>query len=584
MSGAIPEDVLARIEAAAADVVELYQLVTRLELTAEEREDIIGVIAAAFDYHESETAGSGGEYFGPMYELGGRRYPALLNEVPREVAEVWAAAADQLVAPIARARLNDLCFVGGWGNRGARARAAFDARLEAADALAERASGGDRPVVEFARLRHFGRALSLSRHVSDAGRAEQAVDGIVAAIDKSFAQPEAEPGITLGYVEILLENASEDHDVGPYLVRARERYKGDFHNTDETIKLQLRQRGLDDQARTSLHRERIANRLDQGESEEEGLVRLVHLEAAVQLAVRYHQDDLRDEATSRLQQIRVEDINLQEQSVEIKIPTEEIEAHIATFTDQPTWELALLRLISFEPPSGNTAENGEQVANQAKLAPISAIIPRVQIGGDGLPRFTASTDEERADYALVAHEMFRTSFVGAFLPEILDQIWTKWGPFTLEQLSTFFGEGSHVRREVARALARDVQRYFDGDHEGAAHTAAAHVETLVRDIVLAIPLPIYQVQRQRDPGQYPGLGTLLPALRKDGLDESWGRFLEGYLAKPIGSNVRNELLHGFELDPARSTASLVLLSALYLARGIVLRPRSSTSPADPPAG
>lgn len=226
VSGAIPDDVLARIEAAAADVVELYQLVTRLELTAEEREEIIGVIAAAFDYHENETAGSGGEYFGPMYELGGRHYPALPNEVPPEVAEVWAAAADQLVAPIARARLNDLCFVGGWGNRGARARAAFDARLEAADALAERASGGDRPVVEFARLRHLGRALSLSRHVSDAGRAEQAVDAIVAAIDKSFAQTEAEPG-------------------------------------------------------TSLHRERIANRLDQSESEEEGLVRLVHLEAAV---------------------------------------------------------------------------------------------------------------------------------------------------------------------------------------------------------------------------------------------------------------------------------------------------------------
>ena len=180
--------------------------------------------------------------------------------------------------------------------------------------------------------------------------------------------------------------------------------------------------------------------------------------------------------------------------------------------------------------------------------------------------------------------MFRASFVGAFLPTILDRIWEKWGPLSLDQLSEFFGEGSHVRPEVAGALARDFKRYFDGDHEGAAHTASAHVETLVRDIVLAIPLPIYRVQRQRDPGQYPGLGTLLSALRADGLDESWGRFLEGYLAKPIGSNVRNELLHGFEVDPGRSTATLVLLSALYLARGVVLRQMPPTTPpADQPA-
>lgn len=578
----LPVDVPARIEAAATDAIELYQLVGNLQLDAAERDGVLGRVAAAFDYHERFPGQAGDDYFGPMYELDGRRYPPPLADVPPDVSELWIAAADQIQAPIARARLNDLCFVAGWGNRGARARAAFDARLEAANALAPQATAGDRPLAEFARLGHLGRALTLARLVSDADRAQRAVEAILAAIDHSFDQPSPEPGITLGYIELLVDDAGGDHDVGALLARARKLYSGDFHNTAETINLQLRQRNLEDAARTALHRELVTNRLDQAEAEQQGLVKLVHLEAAIQLAIRYHQDDLRAEATSRLQQIGVEDLDLKETSVEFKVPTEKVEAHIAQFTDQPTWQLALLRLIASAPPSGITAENREHVANQAKIAVISSIFPRVQIGGDGLPRFTASTDEERAEYALVSHEMLHVQFTGTFLPEILDRIWQKWGPLTSDDLAEFFSESSHVEPRLARALARDFLRYFNGDHEGAAHTTSAHIETLVRDIVLAIPLPIYRVQRQQNPGQYPGLGTLLPALRAHGLDESWARFLEGFLAKPIGANTRNELLHGFELEPSESEAALVLIAALYLARGVILTPGSSSQPPDPP--
>lgn len=67
------------------------------------------------------------------------------------------------------------------------------------------------------------------------------------------------------------------------------------------------------------------------------------------------------------------------------------------------------------------------------------------------------------------------------------------------------------------------------------------------------------------PGQYPGLGALLPELLRAGMDESWYRYLNGYLASPRGANVRNELLHGFVDEPSQTTAALTMVGALYLA-------------------
>jgi hypothetical protein len=129
-----------------------------------------------------------------------------------------------------------------------------------------------------------------------------------------------------------------------------------------------------------------------------------------------------------------------------------------------------------------------------------------------------------------------------------------------------------VKESTARGLARDFGRYFAGDFEGCAFCITPRLESLVRALVLAIPLPVYRTQRAATPGQYPGLGRLIPELQQAGLDESWSRFLQGFLAKPMGTNYRNELSHGFEDDPSAPAATLLLISALYLTRGVALTP------------
>lgn len=121
---------------------------------------------------------------------------------------------------------------------------------------------------------------------------------------------------------------------------------------------------------------------------------------------------------------------------------------------------------------------------------------------------------------------------------------------------------------MAASLARAFNHFFNNDFEAAAYVATPHIETLVRDLVLQVNEPAYRLQRGQTPGQYAGLGALLPMLTEYGMDESWARYLQTLLSGVTGINYRNDLLHGFIDDVYSGNAALVLLAALYMSRGI----------------
>jgi hypothetical protein len=180
--------------------------------------------------------------------------------------------------------------------------------------------------------------------------------------------------------------------------------------------------------------------------------------------------------------------------------------------------------------------------------------------------------------------MRKAQLHGAFLPELFDRIWKKWGPLTADELAAFFADSTHVEGGLAQALGRDLHRLFVADYEGALYTGAAHIETLARNLVLALVRPAYRTQRTNAPGQHIGLGALLSALGVSGLDESWTRFLHGLLSGPMGLNYRNELLHGFELESSGTNAALLYVGIIYLARGIsISAPRADRDAEGPPA-
>lgn len=208
-------------------------------------------------------------------------------------------------------------------------------------------------------------------------------------------------------------------------------------------------------------------------------------------------------------------------------------------------------------------------------------------GGDGLPRFTPQTDIERADYFLTQQETFHLQLRSNLVAEALLRIPAAHGLPSLEELAAHFARNPLVGD--ALALARAFLRWWSGDHEGAALAAAARTETLARELLLAQNYPLYRLQREQKPGQYPGLGYLLSTLADEGLlDDSWHRYLRTALAGPAGWNLRNELDDGFLDDLGAIPAAVMLQCVAHLAVIPLLlnaraeAQRSTAAPSDRP--
>jgi hypothetical protein len=166
-------------------------------------------------------------------------------------------------SPIARARLNDLCFAGRWGNVGDRGRAAVDAYLEMSTVDVYAVEEHRRPSVAIGRVDWLGRALHLASKMGDAGRRDLAIAAIVKAATESLAQESAEPGVSLGLIAALVDAEGAESD--ELLDEARRRYAGDQWNVDETLKLQLRRVGADEERRQVLQRDRVVGLMNHAE-------------------------------------------------------------------------------------------------------------------------------------------------------------------------------------------------------------------------------------------------------------------------------------------------------------------------------
>lgn len=563
-------ELIDRVDAAAAECAFVHEVHTRLALTEDEKSGSLGRLGIAFEYAAAHEKTAVGSHFIPMLVTTDWCYPPPLDQVDAEYASLWLAAADRAQSALARARLNDICWEGGFGpDRGERGRHAADAYLAHADALNPYEDQPVDSLVPMARLEALKRAARIAGQLSDGARLGRISIAATEAVRESLASFNHEPGVALGLIETLIEAHYDDAATDGLLTAAGERYANDRFILADVLQLELTRASTPGQEGV-VQRELILNALAHAD-ETEGLVRMHHLEHAVTMARDFGQQDLVKEVTARLQALGDEDLGLVTQSVTTEIPREAVEQYLSRFTDAADWREAFLRHIH-SPPSGDVAENREHELELARSAPLTRLLPRVLVRGDGLPRFTASSEEERREAALVNSEMLRASISALLLAQALERIWEKWGPIAEDDLAVFLGEHEHVKESTARGLARDFGRYFTGDFEGCAFCITPRLESLVRALVLAIPLPVYRTQRAATPGQYPGIGRLIPELQQAGLDESWSRFLQGFLAKPMGSNYRNELLHGFDDDPSAAAATLLVVSALYLTRGVQLTP------------
>lgn len=556
---------IARVDHAAEGAGSAVEVWDRLSLQPGEEGSSSALVGMAFLYDErSNRHTDSGAFFGPLSSVDGNEHPPPLASLAQATLDLWSECAARVQNPIARARLNDLCFEARVGNRLKHIRAAIEAYLDVADRYpSEDIDQMRRMRVGLGSVHALRRALDIARSTrqEDLGGRVTArlVDKARAALDRE----DAGAGVVLGFLDALAHDRGDIPELPKLLDAASERYSLDLWNTQAVIELRLARVGNDEQSRSDLLRQSI-ERLLAETSRVPALHALAFVRDAAERAERYGFADLRDRAVSRLQELATGELGLTRRVTNVSLPREAVEGMIEQLVGLETWQDCLTGLVSLSPPTGEVSQNRIQATNMGSIAPFFSRIATQIIGQDGLPRVTVS-GEEREAYNVVWVEKFRLQVEGPIRAEVLRRAGVKWGIPTEEDAAAFFGQHAHVPSPLAAALGRALIRYFRGDFEGAAFTLVPRIERVAREMLIAIGAPVFRVESRGRPGGFLGLGALLSMLVGYGLNESWLRYIDTFLSRQEGLNYRNELLHGSIDDVGEVNVGLVLIAAIYLA-------------------
>lgn len=509
-------------------------------------------LRAAFDYMLRFRDEEGSSAFVPMLGFkDGSSYPPVPGEVSKEMSAFWEEVAASVTHPLPKARLTHLLVETAPKRAHIHARSAAVAYIQAFPLHESE--------LDKLQALHAAQVLSIRFNIKDvASELSVPLRELVASV---LAGEKQMPGVSIPALEILDEMGDEQVDA--LLAIAHEKYGGDAYNLEGVLAIQ-RKRASTDKERKALDAERVRAWLREAEKAD-SLARLMHLETAARLAEELGLKDLKEEAVALLQAISPDDIPLQHIRSEVEIPAEAVEQYLQQFVEgYATWWESFQALVFYEPPTGTLEQNEASIKESAREAPLHDLLPKVKLGGDKLPRFKALNDEDRKDEKLAEQEGFRLQVMTPLRAGALERICSHHGKPSREELEGYFAELPGIRDDRdARVAADCFMRYWDGDGAGA-YVCVALVERLIRNLALKTGRSLYRVQREKRPGQYPGLGFLLRELRKS-LDPSWYRFLWTFLASPAGVNFRNELFHGFVREPSGGHLLLLLSAMTYVA-------------------
>ncbi len=531
-----------------------YEYTNDGEAASEPEDSTTRAVAMAFGYHvEQHQTGRQRRVLLAPYHLasGGEQYPPPIEAVPSEVVDVWVALSKLVSAPYVAAHLAHLLFERRYGNARQWALRASDAYRAAAQQATRVMDAID----------SVSTALRLARAIGDENRSCQAQQTMIDLARSQMATPETNAGPVLRVFEILVdERPVLGSDLDDLLVAAHGRYPATWA-IDRLLALQ-RNRAQSDGRRRELDEARFELWLREAAGAE-GFMRGNHLQTAIRRAQKAHRPDLIAVAIAQLQEMNPDELGFQRISASVHTGREEIEQLIAPVAEAPSWQEALEQFAAFGPLSGLVDDNRATVAEHARIFPLSQLMPP-HLYRDGLPRLEPATDEERAEYHLSQQEGQRIAAMGPFAAMALRRIVDRHGLPTEAALVEYLAAQPLVDTGLAGALARSLLRYWVGDYEGAAFTAAPRIERLVRNLVLTLNEPIYRLQAGQTPGKFPGLGTLLPILRDQQMNLSWWRFIYTLCVNPAGFNLRSDIAHGAINSLSDWPAALLLQAALHL--------------------
>jgi hypothetical protein len=574
----IDDEVLGWIREAVAGADSWDSVRSALQARDPEGDDLrLRPFVFAFGYTLHERFGSARERaggpFGSMTAGENWRFPPALGDISDEEIDAWRAARTAVDHPVVQARLGDLLW-----ERKARpdphlaAAAACDGLLSVAADEAWR--GMDR-------VRCLSRALELARETRDSARQDTVIERLVAFADHDLESSEGGPGLSLGAIRPLVARPANERPDGldDLLQRVAEMYGDDPYIIDSVA--DLRSQMLDDDGHQELRREQV-KRWREESAKGDGMLRVLRLEQALEIARRFGLSEEADELRRELGAIGPGELGLKTISAELEIPTDEVERFLLSFEEAAGWQEALRTLAVQGPPGGSPEQLADQVDQLMDEYPVQFLFTKALVGPDNATAvFRAATPEAHRRLALAEQRAQQARMWGMFCARALHRIGQRPDLPTRAALTEFL-TGDFIEAEVAERIARSIELFWEEQFDESAHVLVPRLERVVREMARRVGIPVVREPRpDRDVGGVEMLGALLRDLSGAFADPGWHAYLLNLLAEPLGLNLRNSISHGLHGTVGPVDASLLIQAGLLLA-GMSLRPVEN--PPQPPAG
>jgi hypothetical protein len=524
------------------------------DFSAEQRQTLVSALMYMYvestDFERRERWG----VYAPFLELeNGHVAPPPLNSLTSEQLGWLNEVINKTKNPILLSRLNDVLWVRKYSGRSDLfARNAIDPYVEL--------SHSEWPALF--RAQCLIRAMEIGLELNDEDIPRRLSNEIVSAVNAELEGKELRPGVSLRLIEAIdrLPENLQPVQIDALLDKCITVYQARPEIIETIFELKAyRAKSLDSKKSFQLEQVNVLIREAKGAR---GLIKLVNLRRAAELARGYGFKEEVDQTLKAIQSIPEEEFDLKTLEVTTSVPTKEIEKAINWYFKGKNWQEFLERYGFRGPASGDYKKNLAETEKYKLNHPIQFLFSEFILDENNVPLKYLHTEKDHVSAQLIRQESLGIMIFGTLATEILDRFAQRYPKIDQEQITQFFTT-KLIDNDIASHIAIAIDWYLKGEFDISAHLLLPIIERVFRLLAKAVELPIIRPPTGEVPGGVITLGVILDSLEGK-FDESWRRYFLNLLTNPLGVNIRNRLLHGIAIEATKSEAALLIQAVCYL--------------------
>ena len=291
--------------------------------------------------------------------------------------------------------------------------------------------------------------------------------------------------------------------------------------------------------------------LDSARGESNGIRKVSFGYDAMQLAEKYEQFDLRDDAAVFLQTAG-DDVEFHTFKHDVRFSRNHLRRHLRKFRHARDWRHAYRVFLAGPAPTGDHARNVAQAEDGSKG--FLSLVSTISFGPLNLPTRTGTSGEEEQLQRIEGSKIGSAAHTLALELEFID---SRFDSPSREEFANWFSGTFGCDPVLSEHLADAQKRHWESDFTGASLVCLPLIEAAARGLLLKLDEPLYRAERGASPGRFPALDFYVQALEDNGLDVDWVRTLRATLLSD-GLNIRNLSAHGFKFRYNEGESALLL--------------------------